>query len=535
MKPIEESTKRESQDLVSAELHLILIGFSESSASKWLKAIGREDAPATRLHGTEWMDSTWMSKRDTGRSLAMVRYSSESFENEMDLCRCITAVTLGYRPTRLAVILPRVETRIALQVVRAGANIVFTENQTLESVRTDLENGGVNPGEFFGDANPWLDSLERVSELLLLDGDPRARLRSLLRVFVSRLGVDRGSIAFAEGNRLEIAAIVGEGVTLHEGMGSEIQPNSITATVMKNRRARLIQGSVAGGASSVRSAICAPLVSRETVLGVVNFSSFTHGRVLVENDVRAAELFASLVALSIDNQRMLDRTVEMERLSTVGTAMASVSHSLKNLLTVFRGGTDILERQLEKQDLTGAISSFRIVQSGVQRVENLVMELLSYSRKREPVIEKADLNELIEDLGRSFERARPNNRRTFETILDVEPVQLVDNQALERALLNLILNSVDATRDDGAIRLRIGKEGENLLFEVSDDGPGVPPEKLESIFEPFFSTKGSRGTGLGLSTVRKFAEENGGTASAAICSELGGLKITIALPIRQTT
>jgi len=534
MEPINELDAARAGSLLSeAPPQVIMIGFPGAAAARWLHHMGLTAAEAVLVPGQSWMEPSLAGLRAKGRVLVVVRFSTESFAGELDLLRCVSLVVSLLRPSRVAVVLSRIEMRLAVEVVRAGANHVFGEDDPPSAVRDELERGGLVPHFLFGDSAPWLETLEAVADQLHFDKDPNARLRALLTLFSSRLGVDRGSVAFLKDSSLRIAALHGQEGGLREGMESELRPDSISAQVIQSRKARLIQGRDRGGASDVRSAICAPLISREEVLGVVNFSSFANGRVLVDKDLHAAELFASLVGLSYDNQRMLERTLAMERLSTIGTAMASVSHSLKNLLTVFKGGLHLMDRQLRDGNLEGVSESFKLVQTGVQRVENLVMELLGYSSQRDPVLEPTDLRRLVNDLILSFSRARQHNNRRLITELEVEPNQLLDGVALERALLNLLLNAVDATEEDGVVRLRIRRQGDFLHFEVGDSGPGVPRERQDAIFEPFFSTKGSRGTGLGLPSVRKFAEENGGTATASTCTDLGGLLVTIALPIQS--
>lgn len=486
--------------------------------------------------GTDWQDTSWAADRSGGSALALLRYSPSSFENIRQFCQCVATVGVAFRPSRLAVFVPEVTTRIGAELIKAGANHVLPLDSDRSQLAIELRDGGIVAAEMFGDAAPWLETLERVSEKLYIDEDPRGRLKSILLLFTRRLGVDRASIALVEGSSMEMAAVTGQAGSITEGQRLDILPESITARVIESRSARLIQGSAGATGTSVRSAICAPLLARGEVLGVVSFSSMEGGRQLGENDLRAAELFAGLLALSLSNRNLLDSMLSMRALSTVGAAMASVSHSLKNLLLVLGGGSSLVDAALTRGDLESAREAMGILKNGVHRTENLVLDMLSYSKSREPSLSLTNVRELADELAHSFSRARANNNRKLVVEFEVSrDSYMLDGDALERALLNLLINSIEATPDKGTVKLHIKEcEGE-LVFSVSDNGTGVEPEKLESIFTPFFSTKGSKGTGLGLSTVRKFAEENDGDAIADICPELGGLCVSIRLPIRKVS
>jgi signal transduction histidine kinase len=118
--------------------------------------------------------------------------------------------------------------------------------------------------------------------------------------------------------------------------------------------------------------------------------------------------------------------------------------------------------------------------------------------------------------------------------LDLEaklPPIRVDHQGIHRCLLNLLTNAIDAVDEArGEVRLVTRAEGESILVSVEDNGVGIPPEARQQIFEIFYSTKGNRGTGLGLAVTKKIVEEHGG--SITVDSALGqGSRFTIRLPL----
>jgi signal transduction histidine kinase len=90
---------------------------------------------------------------------------------------------------------------------------------------------------------------------------------------------------------------------------------------------------------------------------------------------------------------------------------------------------------------------------------------------------------------------------------------LVNEDKLLQVVLNLVGNALQATSDGGRVRVGVIRDGEHAVLEVQDDGPGIPPEVVERIWEPFFTTKGAKGTGLGLGITRRIVEEHGGRIS----------------------
>jgi signal transduction histidine kinase len=125
-------------------------------------------------------------------------------------------------------------------------------------------------------------------------------------------------------------------------------------------------------------------------------------------------------------------------------------------------------------------------------------------------------------------------RRVDRVPFDPEVAADVNREKLVQVIINLVRNAIQATREGGRIRLGVSRDGGVAVVEVEDDGVGIAPEDLPRIWEPFFSTKGEAGTGLGLGICRRIIEEHGGTIGVA--SELSkGARVTIRLPAAGLT
>ena len=162
--------------------------------------------------------------------------------------------------------------------------------------------------------------------------------------------------------------------------------------------------------------------------------------------------------------------------------------------------------------------------------------MLNFSKEREPSIQTIDAVKLIEDVleivkGRLTERGI--------TLMFVPPVSfppmMCDPEGIHRALLNIVGNAIDAIEDQPVARievaLRFTEDGQWVELDVTDNGPGIPADKVEEIFKPFVSTKGNRGTGLGLPVSRKVLREHGGDLTAEGLPD--GSRFRLRLPLRR--
>lgn len=219
--------------------------------------------------------------------------------------------------------------------------------------------------------------------------------------------------------------------------------------------------------------------------------------------------------------------VSSERRASAGVLAGCIAHEIGNAVTGLYGHADLLGAKPGDAQL--AARTARVMQTQLDRVTLLSRNLLSLSRPPKPRIESADLRETFRDLVERLTAGGVIKRFALETEWgDLRPV-LCDPTQLEQALTNLLLNAAQAMGDTGVLRLGTTQAGDEVLLSVADTGPGIHPDDLEHIFEPFFSTKGDKGTGLGLYVARQIAEAHRGRIEVA--STLGrGTRFTLAVP-----
>ncbi|MGI9457026.1 MAG: ATP-binding protein [Aeoliella sp.] len=310
----------------------------------------------------------------------------------------------------------------------------------------------------------------------------------------------------------------------------------------------------------VREAICVPMQGRYDVVGVIYIdTSITPQRMLQERTstkfsqehLKLMIAIAHQAALAVEDTSYYQAMVQAERLAAIGQTIASLSHHIKNILQGVRGGSYLIE--LAMKDHAGATESgeldlaaaekaidtmrkgWKIVERNQERISGLVMDMLTFSKEREPDPEQGDLNEVVGDVVEMLQ----TRAGELETVLSFEPANnlptvMFDPEAIHRAVLNVVANAIDACddRDERLVKVATRLEDDWAFVEVRDSGIGIATEDLDTIFTVFVSNKGGRGTGLGLPVSQKILQEHGGTIRVE--SEPGsGSKFTLELPATQ--
>ncbi len=236
-------------------------------------------------------------------------------------------------------------------------------------------------------------------------------------------------------------------------------------------------------------------------------------------------------ACRIDLEEAQEELILNERLATIGETVAGLAHYIKNILTGLRGGMYMVNVGLKKDKPKMLREGWGVVSRNVERVSELVMDLLTYSKDRKPEPTDCDPKELVSDVLDLVKDYAADHQVELKTELDpsINHARL-DKSGIHRVLLNLVSNAIDAcifdpdnTKDwQVEVRTRIGDDDDDtLVFEVSDNGVGMTPEIRKKLFSRFFSTKEGRGTGLGLLITQKIVEEHGGQIEVSSTSGKG--------------
>jgi len=264
----------------------------------------------------------------------------------------------------------------------------------------------------------------------------------------------------------------------------------------------------------MRSVICAPILARDHIVGVIHLDCPVTRHTYNDNELRLVTAIGYQAGLAVENARLMQSHMERERLAAAGETVAYLSHYIKNLLQGMRSGADVIERGLTKRDLTITSQGWRIVERNLDRSYNLMTNMLAFSKTREPRVESLQVNRVVDEAVELVQKQADVKKVVLLTDLDehAPPIPL-DYDGIHQVILNIVTNAIDAVEPGkGIINVRTHYDADHraVIVSVADNGPGIPEDMRDKVFAPFHSSKGHGGTGLGLAVARKIVRELGG-------------------------
>jgi signal transduction histidine kinase len=225
--------------------------------------------------------------------------------------------------------------------------------------------------------------------------------------------------------------------------------------------------------------------------------------------------FSYVLRLIRKNRALEQARQSAARASYVGLLASGLAHEIRNPLNAMNMNLQMLEEELQAIPEAGDVDWTELLESNkteIKRLESLVNNFLAYARPSRPRFEPRDLNEVVAGVARFLEADFRQKDVDLSTVGEpLLPSVEIDETQFKQALMNLLVNARQVLSSGGrvVVRTRAGSGGE-VVIEVEDDGPGVPPGMRERIFEVFYSSRGG-GTGLGLPIARQIVERHGGT------------------------
>ncbi|WP_083927859.1 PAS domain S-box protein [Desulfobacter curvatus] len=279
----------------------------------------------------------------------------------------------------------------------------------------------------------------------------------------------------------------------------------------------------------IQAYCCHPLVIEERLLGTLSFGKRSNSSFLPE-EIEMMKSIANLVAVAVNRIKHEKEKINLEaqlreaqKVEAIGRLAGGVAHDLNNMLCPILNYAEMLTEELRVGDERRE-QALEIANAGA-RARDLVRQLLAFSRKQVITLKPTDINQVVRGIEKLLLRTIPEDIKFKKNLSrEIRPV-LADIGQIEQILMNLTVNSADAMPDGGFLAIETGlssldeeyarthpdvRPGLYAMLSVSDTGSGMDDATLAHIFEPFFSTKGERGTGLGLATVYGIVKQHSG-------------------------
>jgi signal transduction histidine kinase len=264
---------------------------------------------------------------------------------------------------------------------------------------------------------------------------------------------------------------------------------------------------------SSKSLMCVPVLVGNTMIGVMEAVNKRQGGCFTEADQKLFESISNHAGEAIEKARLIEENLKSMRLATIGQTLSSLSHCIKNILNGLSGGSFIVNKALSLNNLEMVRDGWDIVDKCIARITDLSMNLLAYSKDRSPHYEMVNPNKIIRELSHILSKKMEEHSISYRTFLGEELPEIpMDSFGIFRCLLNILTNAIEACPPDHGeiiIKSSLSPEG-RCIIEIADNGPGIDQDTIDKIFSVFYSTKGGKGTGLGLAVTKKILDEHGG-------------------------
>lgn len=507
-----------------------------------LLTVGREPDNTLQLHDTEVSRyHAEVHRKDNQFIWVDLDSSNGSFVNSQRIQQCPLSSGDRVQLGRTLMIFTSGENQpVAGQVhnvdivgqdsVVAGSRIIKSLSQPQGSQILDGESD--LDGPWLARARSNLDVMYHTALAASHTMDIDQLLRRIVDLIFEWVEADRGCVMLVDEESQQLVPAVRRDRKSNHGGGKMEISRTILDYVMQHREGVLTSDAREDerwdGAASivrmgVREAICVPMQGRYDVVGVIYIDTYTPpGRFVQQPANKFTEQHLKLMiaighqaALAVEDTAYYSAMVQAERLAAIGQTIATLSHHIKNILQGIRGGSYLIEEGLKAREFDVVGKGWTIVEKNQEKISNLVMDMLTYSKERQPALTPADINEVAADVVELMTTRADEAGVNLQWRPDTNiPRLMFDPDALHRAILNVVTNAIDACDECSAglvtVRTEYDTEGQIVSVLVEDNGQGVALEDRAKIFSIFESRKGSRGTGLGLPVSLKILREHNG-------------------------
>jgi len=294
--------------------------------------------------------------------------------------------------------------------------------------------------------------------------------------------------------------------------------------------------------SLLEAEVSIPLISKRQLIGIINLSHKFNKDVYYHEDIELLTTLANQTGIAIENARLFEDLKKSksyirraDRLASLGILTAGLAHEIRNPLVAIKTLIQLLPERLEDEEFRNHF--LNIAAGEVDRISHLVNELLDFARPSSPKLEFEDVNSILDGMILLVSTESKKKHIHVDKLYAPDlPSVKVDREQIKQVFLNVLLNAIEATPENGEITVKtrsfLKPGGEPYLqVEFKDTGCGIPQEYLEEIFNPFYTTK-TTGSGLGLSISNQIVRDHKGYIDVE--SQVSkGTSFVINLPVDQ--
>lgn len=411
-----------------------------------------------------------------------------------------------------------------------------------------------------------LKTLFEVSTLVNSQTDLPIILDTISKTAISSLGADRCSVMIVDGAKNKLITTIARGLESQKLKGVELGlDESVAGWVMINKKPLLLGEDLkiydfknfVKKDRKIVSGLCVPLKVKNKIKGVLNVSVIKGKKRFTLTDLQLFSFFADSAAISIENAQLyqelksqaktLEKTVEdlritqnqlvqSEKLRALGDIAGGVAHDFNNILAVILGRTELLLNEIKEENPRRWLKVIEQVANDGTQIIRRLQEFTRTGAEEAPM--ELDVNRSIQQIVDitchrwKNEAEAKGIKIEVLTKLGKIPLIKIDPSELREVLINMIINAVDALPKGGKIIIRSWEKEGFIYISVEDTGIGISKENKRRVFDPFFSTRGAKGVGLGLSVAYGIIKRYGGKINVE--SELNkGSTFIIKLPIQK--
>ncbi|MFB0562715.1 MAG: ATP-binding protein [Candidatus Lokiarchaeia archaeon] len=289
--------------------------------------------------------------------------------------------------------------------------------------------------------------------------------------------------------------------------------------------------------------LCIPLMVKGGLIGIFSLDNKMSGDMFTSEDLELLSTIANQAAIAIENAKLYEEMREIEKslhradkLAALGTLASSIVHEIRNPLVSIKTFTQLATRKFNNRDFLNMFQT--IVPEELERLENILNQLLNFGRSSQPEFHSINIEEVIDSiLSLMNTELSKSNIKVIKLYGKDVPQIVADGEQLKQVFMNIVLNAIQAMPEGGNLRIitSLGQEvvvsdtADFVTIKFEDTGCGISQENLNNLFSPFFTTKNG-GTGLGLSISRRIIEEHKGHIHVE-SKEGKGTSFTIGLPL----